>query len=152
MSRQSTGKFLDVVRAYWSRHQKVMEHNFSRYAQRCQVVAAEQDRVKLEFTVTNDVLNTVGTLHGGCTATLLDICMSLSHFAANEITGNDFGGTIDMTIHYMNAAKLGDILEIDVETIKTEDTLGFFKGEISRKNDGAIIATATQTCSFKSRL
>lgn len=52
----------------------------------------------------------------------------------------------------MNAAKLGDVLEINVETIKADETLGFFRGEINRKIDGAIIATGTQTCSFKSRL
>lgn len=62
------------------------------------MISAEPNHVKLEFTVTNDVLNTVGTLHGGCTATILDVCMSLSHFASNEITGKNFGGTIDMTI------------------------------------------------------
>lgn len=37
------------------------------------VLSAEEGRVKVEFEVTRDLTNPFGTLHGGYTATLVDI-------------------------------------------------------------------------------
>lgn len=42
------------------------------------VTEAEQGRVVVTITPTDDHLNPAGTVHGGLTATLLDTCMGLA--------------------------------------------------------------------------
>lgn len=37
------------------------------------VLSANEGKVKVEFDVTEELTNSIGTLHGGCTATLVDV-------------------------------------------------------------------------------
>ncbi|KAE9547761.1 hypothetical protein FO519_009027 [Halicephalobus sp. NKZ332] len=150
--RQGGGKFLETVRRYWARQGKNWDTNFMRYSKRCEVIYAEPNHLKFEFPVTNDVLNTLGSLHGGCTTTLLETCMSIGHWSIDETDLSNRGSTVDMHIQFLNAAREGDVLVIDVQTVKTGKNLGFFKGEVTRKSDGVVIATGCQTLAFKPKL
>lgn len=151
-SRLGAGKFLETARKYWSQQGRTWGDNFMKYSKRCEIVYAEPHHIKFEFPVTKDVLNTVGTLHGGCTTTLLDTCMSMGHWTIEETELSNSGATVDMHIQFLNSAKEGDTLVIDVKTVKAGKTLGFFKGEVFRKSDGKAIATGCQTLAFKPKL
>ncbi|KAE9547759.1 hypothetical protein FO519_009025 [Halicephalobus sp. NKZ332] len=109
------------------------------------VVYAEPGRMKFEFLVTDKVLNGIGILHGGCTATLVDVLLLMVGWKPSDTTRRQGGVTVDMTIAYMNTANPGDILIINCEELRLGKTLSFCRGEVYRKSDGAIVAAAQQT-------
>uniref|UniRef100_A0AC35F117 Thioesterase domain-containing protein n=1 Tax=Panagrolaimus sp. PS1159 TaxID=55785 RepID=A0AC35F117_9BILA len=134
----------------------------------CKVIHAEPGkRIKYEFTVTKDVLNTIGTLHGGCLATVLDVCMGNLVYDGNGITQQP-GVSVDLSVSYMNAVKLGEtiIIEanmlkhgkkymnavkldetiiIEANTLKHGKKLAFLEAKVFRKSDNSIVAIGKQT-------
>lgn len=114
------------------------------------VVYAKPGRIKFEFIVTPEVLNAMGILHGGCTATLLDVLVMMSGWEPSKTSRKQGGVTVDMTIAYLSIAKLGDTLIIDCQKLRAGKTLGFYRGEVYRKSDGEIVAAAQQTYSLLS--
>uniref|UniRef100_A0A914YM77 Thioesterase domain-containing protein n=1 Tax=Panagrolaimus superbus TaxID=310955 RepID=A0A914YM77_9BILA len=90
---------------------------FMKYNTRCKVINAEPGNVKYEFDVTKDVVNTIGTLHGGCLATLLGVCMANLVYDGKGFT-QQLGMAVNMSISYLNAAKIGDTIIIQANTLK----------------------------------
>jgi len=74
----------------------------------------QEGRVVCEITVTEDMLNPTGILHGGATAYLIDICTSLPILALECHSGGGSGITISQSINimYHGPALLGDKLRI----------------------------------------
>lgn len=65
-------------------------------------------RVVCEVTVEEDMLNPVGTMHGGCAAFLVDTCSTLTFIA----TGRNMGVSATMDVIYHAPAPLGSKLRI----------------------------------------
>lgn len=60
------------------------------------VLSAGDGNIKAEFTVTEEHTNSAGSLHGGCTATLID---SISSFALMTDKINNLPGvSVDLNI------------------------------------------------------
>ena len=74
---------------------------------RARVVGVNEEQLEMEFTVEAYMLNPIGIMHGGITATMLDELMGAAGFLLGRPTGY---ATINMHIDYLNSAKLGDIL------------------------------------------
>ncbi|VDK21622.1 unnamed protein product, partial [Anisakis simplex] len=76
----------------------------------CRVLSVDEGHVKVEMEVTNEMLNPPGTMHGGCTATLVDIVTTTALMATERAKP---GVSIDLTVSYMAAANPGDTIVID---------------------------------------
>lgn len=109
------------------------------------IISAENGSLLAELEVATEHLNFFGGLHGGCTATLVDLVSTL---AFNTHQSGSTGTTVDMTISYLNSAKLGDVIEIRAETIKVGNNLAFMECFIKRKMDNLDIARASLTRSL----
>lgn len=72
---------------------------------KAQVIEVEEGEVKIQFTVENYMLNPIGILHGGITATMLDEVMGAASFTLGRPTGF---ATINMNVDYLKPAKVGD--------------------------------------------
>uniref|UniRef100_A0AC34QVX6 Thioesterase domain-containing protein n=2 Tax=Panagrolaimus sp. JU765 TaxID=591449 RepID=A0AC34QVX6_9BILA len=141
----SKTEYFEAYQKYWNSID--VWDGFYEMFRQCKLIDAEPGKLTFEFVVTQDVLNGHGILHGGATATLLDVLMSMTIRDPFEQTNihKQTGVTVDLTIYYLNAAKIGDVIIIQVEKLKSGKTMGFFKSKITRKNDGVLIAVAQQT-------
>lgn len=54
------------------------------YNLQCRVLSVSEGHVKVEMDVTEELLNPPGTLHGGCTATLVDIVTTTALMATER--------------------------------------------------------------------
>ncbi|CAI5441538.1 unnamed protein product [Caenorhabditis angaria] len=110
-----------------------------------QAIQADEGRLKVEFKVEQDMTNHFGTLHGGYTATIVDIFTT----AALMCTKHEHPGvSVDLHVTYLAAAKVGETLVLDSTVTKQGRTLAFTKAEIFRKDDNRLIATAVHTKAF----
>ncbi|XP_076066130.1 acyl-coenzyme A thioesterase 13-like [Oratosquilla oratoria] len=115
---------------------------FDRHLAKVNIVSGGDGRCVAELVVQEEHKNSVGTLHGGFTATLVDAISTLALMSA-EKTGP--GVSIDLSVSYMNAAKSGDKLLIDANTVKLGKTLAFLKVDITNKETGRVIASGKHT-------
>ena len=98
--------------------------------------------VVFEFTVGASNCNRLGNLHGGCTATLFDICTTI---ALAPIAKPGFwayaGVTRTLSLTYLRPMGLGEEIVIESEVVHAGKRLCMIKGTMKRKSDGAITAT-----------
>lgn len=78
----------------------------SRTLSKMRLVEWHDDRVVCEMPVEKEHLNLFGTLHGGVTATLVDVGGSLA-IAAKTKSPNT-GVSADLSVSYLSSGKLGD--------------------------------------------
>lgn len=104
---------------------------------------------RLEMPVRPDHRNTVGFLHGGVIASLLDIAGAVagSHGIADEIVSI----TINQNCTYM-APHRGDTVIAEGELIRTTTSLFFTQSKLIDPDNDLLCATATGTYKPKPRV
>lgn len=105
-------------------------------------VASSPGECHFEMLVEKEHLNRGGTMHGGCTATLLDITtiMTVGRSALGELPAV----SVDLSISYLKAVKLGDEITIDTKTVKEGKTMVVVEAIMSKKDDGSLLAIGKQ--------
>lgn len=94
------------------------------------------------FTIKREHCNNMGTLHGGCTATLFDICTTLPlAFVTRPGFWDMLGVSRTLSISYLSAARVGDEVVIECELLQVGSKLAAIKGVMRRKKDNTIVAT-----------
>jgi uncharacterized protein (TIGR00369 family) len=104
------------------------------------LVEWELDRCTMEMDVTPELLNGVGTLHGGCTTTLLDT--ALAHCALYCTVPDNLrsGTTVSLTVNFNRPVYEGS--RVTVEARKTGGgTTVFMSQAEARDEQGRVIAT-----------
>ncbi|KAK1805004.1 hypothetical protein P4O66_019361 [Electrophorus voltai] len=115
---------------------------FDRVLNKVELVSASPGKVVCEMKVEEEHANRGGTLHGGMTATLVDI---ISTTALMHTEKGEPGISVDMNITYMNAAKIGEDILITAQVLKQGKTLAFATVDITNKITGKIIAQGRHT-------
>ncbi|KAJ8334288.1 hypothetical protein SKAU_G00399270 [Synaphobranchus kaupii] len=116
MSSISLNELKQVLRAM------VDSPRFDRVLSKVNIVSASPGKIVCEMKVEEEHTNRGGTLHGGLTATLVDI---VSSAALTYTERGSPGVSVDMNITYMNAAKLGEDVLITAQVLKQGRTLAF---------------------------
>ncbi|MGH0129355.1 UNVERIFIED_CONTAM: hypothetical protein FKN15_051242 [Acipenser sinensis] len=124
--------------------------NTERRAQKCvrralttvDLVSASPGKVVCELKVEEEHTNRGGTLHGGLTATLVDV---ISTTALLYTERGAPGVSVDMNITYMNAAKIGEDVLITAQVLKQGKTLAFATVDVTSKATGKLIAQGRHT-------
>ncbi|PSN33877.1 Acyl-coenzyme A thioesterase 13 [Blattella germanica] len=93
---------------------------FDRVMSKVRILSGGEGRLCAELTVEEEHQNRMGTLHGGLTATLVDTL-------------------------YLSAARNGETVVIDCNTLKAGKTLAFLEVEIKSKTTGKLIAKGSHT-------
>lgn len=106
------------------------------------MVGGEVGRCICELTIQPEHANNAGTLHGGYIATLVD---SVSTTALLSVDQSAPGVSVDLNISYLGAARIGEQIIIDAQTMKRGKTLAFLTVDIRRKSDGSLIALGRHT-------
>ncbi|KAG9355498.1 hypothetical protein JZ751_000336 [Albula glossodonta] len=115
---------------------------FDRVLSKVNIVSATPGKVVCEMKVEEEHTNRGGTLHGGLTATLVDV---ISTTALMYTERGAPGVSVDMNITYMSAAKLGEDVLITAHVLKQGRTLAFATVDLTSKATGKIIAQGRHT-------
>ncbi|XP_075069260.1 acyl-coenzyme A thioesterase 13 isoform X2 [Mixophyes fleayi] len=107
-----------------------------------QLVSASPGKIVCELKVDEAHTNHGGTLHGGFTATLVDM---VSTAALMHTERGAPGVSVDMNITYMNAAKIGESILITAQVLKQGRTLAFATVDLVNKETGKLIAQGRHT-------
>ncbi|XP_076157217.1 acyl-coenzyme A thioesterase 13 [Alosa pseudoharengus] len=115
---------------------------FDRVLSKVSILSASPGKVVCEMKVEEEHTNRGGTLHGGLTATLVDI---ISTTAIMYSERGAPGVSVDMNITYMNAAKMGEDVLITAQVLKQGRTLAFATVDLTSKATGKLIAQGRHT-------
>ncbi|XP_037120158.1 acyl-coenzyme A thioesterase 13 [Syngnathus acus] len=115
---------------------------FDRVLNKVEVVSASPGKVVCEMQVAEEHTNGFGTLHGGLTATLVDVISTMAIMYSDRGAP---GVSVDMNITYMNAAKLGEDVLITAQVLKEGRTLAFSTVDLTSKATGKLIAQGRHT-------
>ncbi|KAG8571502.1 hypothetical protein GDO81_011672 [Engystomops pustulosus] len=115
---------------------------FDRVLNKLQFVSASPGKIVCELKVDEEHTNRGGTMHGGLTATLVDM---VSTVALMHTERGAPGVSVDMNITYMNAAKIGESVLITAQVLKQGRTLGFATVDLVNKETGKLIAQGRHT-------
>lgn len=105
------------------------------------IIDGADGKCTAEFKVGPEHLNRGGFLHGGFTATIVDM---VTTYALMSKPCNA-GVSVDLHVTYLKAAKEGDTIVVSANTIKAGKKLAFIECVLMQKNDGAIVARGSQT-------
>ena len=101
--------------------------------------AAEAGCLVADYTVRAEMLNPVGKLHGGVTAAIFDDLIGAAMFSLGQ---EDFMSTINLTVDYLGAARLGDVVTVSTDVTKVGKQLLHATAKMQDAT-GRVIATAT---------
>ena len=94
------------------------------------------------LTVTPELANAYNTMHGGATATLVDI---LGTLALLSLDPTKPGVTIELSCSYMAAAAVGDDVECKGTVLRAGRKIGYTQVELIRARDGKLLASGRHT-------
>ncbi|KAK3368942.1 HotDog domain-containing protein [Lasiosphaeria ovina] len=99
-------------------------------------------RVVFRYTVQPSHCNRLGSLHGGCIATLFDYCTSTA-IALVSAPGHwhYLGVSRTLNVTYLRPAPSGAAVLIEAEVVHAGKRLCSLRGAIRRADDGALVAT-----------
>jgi acyl-coenzyme A thioesterase 13 len=101
--------------------------------------AAEAGQLVADYTVRAEMLNPVGKLHGGVTAAIFDDLIGATMFSLGL---PDFMSTINLTVDYLGAARLGDVVRVSTDVTKVGKQF-LHATATMHDQQGKTIATAT---------
>ncbi|XP_032655427.1 acyl-coenzyme A thioesterase 13 isoform X1 [Chelonoidis abingdonii] len=117
-------------------------YNFDRVLSKMTVLSATPGKVVCEMKIEEEHTNRGGTLHGGLTATLVDVVST----AALLYTERGMPGvSVDMNITYMSAAKIGEEILITAQILKQGRSMAFASVDVTNKETGKFVAQGRHT-------
>lgn len=115
---------------------------FDRVLNKVNILSAVPGKMVCEMQVGEEHTNRMGTLHGGMTATLVDVISTMA--IMNSDRGVP-GVSVDMNITYLNAAKVGEDVLITAQVLKQGKSLAFATVDLTSKATGKLLAQGRHT-------
>ena len=106
--------------------------------------SSDKDKWKCTFAFTAEQIhcNHIGTLHGGCTASLFDFCTACPLVYINKAGYWLFlGVSRNLNINYIRPAMCGETVLIECEIVHVGQRQCSLRGVMRRQEDGSILAT-----------
>ncbi|NXI50726.1 ACO13 thioesterase, partial [Chloroceryle aenea] len=106
------------------------------------LLSATPGKVVCEMKVEEEHTNRGGTLHGGLTATLVDVVSTAALLYTERAMP---GVSVDMNITYTSAAKIGEDILITAQILKQGRNIAFATVDLTNKTTGKLIAQGRHT-------
>ncbi|BFG28333.1 hypothetical protein CerSpe_146060 [Prunus speciosa] len=106
-----------------------------------QVDLLEPGRIVCSFKVPPRLLNGGNFMHGGATATLVDLIGS----AAILTVGTPTGVSVEINVSYLDSAYPGEEVEVEAKALRVGKAVGVVSVELRKKKTGKIIAQGRHT-------
>ncbi|KAK9877041.1 hypothetical protein WA026_016070 [Henosepilachna vigintioctopunctata] len=117
--------------------------NYEQQFKNLKIITMEKGTCIAEMDVEERHTNAMRTLHGGCTATLVD---SLSSYGLSSLEkGNVAHVSVNLNIRYMQGGEVGKKIVIESVTTKCGKNLAFLDVTIKDKESGRILAKGEHT-------
>lgn len=104
---------------------------------------AEPDRVVVRMAASAHTKNGLGIVHGGATATLLDVAATAAAWATPDARKTTRGTTVSLTINYIGAGQNTDLIA-EAKVVSRGGTLTIVDA-IAHDEDGRLVAKAQAT-------
>ncbi|CAM0139537.1 hypothetical protein VKS41_004647 [Umbelopsis sp. WA50703] len=110
------------------------------------IIEARPDFLVFEFVVAENHTNGIGNLHGGCVATLIDLCSSLAILVSHEkhVPWRTPGISTELAVSYIAGAPEGTKLRIENELLRSGKTLANLYTKIYNES-GKLCYSGTHT-------
>ncbi|KAJ5758728.1 hypothetical protein N7520_005884 [Penicillium odoratum] len=96
-------------------------------------------KVAFTFTITPSLSNTLGSLHGGCAATLVDILSTVILLGVSSPGKFGFGGvTRNLRLTYLRPVPIGTEARIVCEIVHVGKRLALLRAEIQKADTGDV--------------
>ncbi|XP_009353902.2 acyl-coenzyme A thioesterase 13 [Pyrus x bretschneideri] len=102
----------------------------------------EPGRIVCSFKVPPRLLNGGNFMHGGATATLVDLVGSAALLSSGAL---NFGVSVEINVSYLDSAYPGEEVEIESRTLRVGKSVGVVSVELRKKKTGKIIAQGRHT-------
>jgi uncharacterized protein (TIGR00369 family) len=79
------------------------------------IISAEEGVVEREFTIRHDMLNPIGTLHGGVTAAMMDDVLGMTVYSLGQ---PNFQVTVNLSVDYFLPVREGDTIIVRGRVIR----------------------------------
>ncbi|KAL6072915.1 Acyl-coenzyme A thioesterase 13 [Balamuthia mandrillaris] len=109
-------------------------------------ILPENNGLRFSLIVSDEVVNLGQNLHGGVTATLLDVLTSLALLTYDKKSRGSV--STNLSVDYISAAPNHCELWADCRVLKIGATLGFTEMELRRKDNNALVAKGSHTKFF----
>ncbi|CAD5223424.1 unnamed protein product [Bursaphelenchus okinawaensis] len=116
--------------------------NYGRFAEKLIPISATNKVVKMELTVDEEEINGKGTLYGGQTASLVDLCTAMAMIQTVRDTPLV---SVELSCSYLSPAFVGDKLSIEATILRSGRNMVFAE-VVFYKQDGSIVAKGKHTC------
>ncbi|NXO00705.1 ACO13 thioesterase, partial [Rhinopomastus cyanomelas] len=120
----------------------VESQGFDRVLSKMKLLSATPGKVVCEMKVEEEHTNRFGTLHGGLTATLVDVVSTTALLYTERAQP---GVSVDMNITYTSAAKIGEEVLITAQILKQGRNIAFATVDLTNKTTGKLIAQGRHT-------
>ncbi|GMN27038.1 hypothetical protein TIFTF001_001520 [Ficus carica] len=100
-------------------------------------------RLLCSFTVPSRLLNAGNFLHGGATATMVDLVGSAVIYTLGARTTT--GVSVEINVSYLDAAYAGEEIEVEAKALRVGKAIGVVSVELRKKKTGKIIAQGRHT-------
>ncbi|XP_020416839.1 acyl-coenzyme A thioesterase 13 isoform X1 [Prunus persica] len=107
-----------------------------------QVDLLEPGRIVCSFKVPPRLLNGGNFMHGGATATLVDLIGSA---AILTVGTPSFGVSVEINVSYLDSAYPGEEVEVEAKALRVGKAVGVASVELRKKKTGKIIAQGHHT-------
>jgi len=104
-----------------------------------EVVSIESDSVEFQFTVTHDMTNPVGILHGGIVSAMIDDCIGINFFVLDL---EYFYPTINLNVEFFSSAQKGEKIRVKTQLVKQGKTIINLNADVFN-SDQKLLAKAT---------
>lgn len=115
---------------------------FDRVLEGMRVTEVSDGRAVCTLPVTEGISNTYGTLHGGATATIIDVVGTLAILSKDPLRA---GVSVDLNASYLSPAKVGDTVTCTGRLLKLGGKLAFTEVTIVSMATGKLVATGRHT-------
>ncbi|XP_064472815.1 acyl-coenzyme A thioesterase 13-like [Ornithodoros turicata] len=121
---------------------------FSTGFDKLRLMSAANGRCTAELTICPDTCNNVRTLHGGMSATLVDMVSTYALLTLRDVRNV----SVDMSMSYLAQARVGDTVIIEATTAKLGRSVAFLDVLIQNKDSGEILVKGMHTKHLNSQL
>ena len=119
--------------------------SFNSVCHKLKFVDGDVGRCIASLKIEQEHCNNYGTLHGGLTATLVDVVSTYALVEDTEESLRRLGVSVNMNIDYMKAGKLGSEVIIDAQLKKRGKKLAFLDVELRDKESNDLLAKGSHT-------
>ncbi|CAD5232498.1 unnamed protein product [Bursaphelenchus xylophilus] len=116
--------------------------NYGRFSKKLVPISAGEKEVKFELTVDDEEINGKGTLYGGQTASLVDLCTAMVMIQTVRDTPLV---SVEISCSYLSPAFVGEKLIIEATILRSGRNMIFAEAVFSKEN-GTIVAKGKHTC------